>query len=90
MSMIRFEFDPNKSLSNRDEQGIDFEAAQALWADGGLVEVEARSDDEPRFFAIGKIGGKNWTAICVRRGDAIRIISVRRSRKQEIRSHEGG
>ncbi len=31
---MRFEFDPAKSAENRRKHGIDFEAAQELWAGG--------------------------------------------------------
>nr|WP_234837907.1 BrnT family toxin [Sinorhizobium medicae] len=34
------------------------------------------------------MGGKHWTAVFTYRGTAIRIISVRRARKQEIEHYE--
>ncbi|MCB1885901.1 MAG: BrnT family toxin [Geminicoccaceae bacterium] len=80
-----FEYDPNKS-----KHGIDFKEAQALWEDGRLLEAPARTDDEPRFLMIGKIGDKHWSVVCVRRGDNLRIISVRRVRTQEIERYESG
>ncbi|MNL86364.1 hypothetical protein D3C87_2150420 [compost metagenome] len=48
----------------------------------------AKDDQEPRFMAIGEIGDKLWSAICVHRGNRIRIISVRRSRKLEVEIYE--
>ena len=42
-----FEYDPDKSAENKRKHGIDFEAAQRLWADAGLVEIPARTTDEP-------------------------------------------
>jgi uncharacterized DUF497 family protein len=88
---MEFEFDPAKSDSNKDKHGIDFVEAQALWLDGGLEVVlsKSRMTDEERFLAIGQIGGKHWTAICTLRGEAIRIISVRRARKEEVDYYEG-
>ena len=83
-----FEFDPDKSAVNKDKHGIDFVEAQALWQDGRLFSLPARRDSEPRFMAIGKIDGKHWSAICVHRSRNIRIISVRRSRRQEIELYE--
>ena len=83
-----FEFDPAKSVSNREKHGIDFVAAQALWDDVNLVEAPARDLDAPRFLAIGTIGGRHWAAIFARRGDAIRIISARRARDREIEHYE--
>lgn len=83
-----FEFDLKKSLSNKDKHGIDFEEAQALWNDPHLLEIEARTSDEPRFLLIGVIDGKHWSAVVTYRGDKIRIISVRRSRSEEVELYE--
>lgn len=62
--------------------------AQVLWDDPNVLEVPARTDDEPRFLVIGRIGGKHWSAIVTYRGAAIRIISVRRSRQEEVAIYE--
>ena len=84
-----FEYDPNKSQKNNLKHGIDFEEAQQLWSDSYRVEVEARSTTEPRFLVIGKIQDKHWSAIVTYRGETIRIISVRRARKNEVELYEG-
>ena len=83
-----FEYDPDKSAENQRKHGIDFEAAQRLCADAGLVEIPARTTDEPRWLLIGKIDEKHWSAIITRRGDNIRLISVRRSRDDEVAIYE--
>ena len=85
---MEFEFDPNKSGRNKKKHGIDFVEAQALWDDPDLIEIPARTSDEPRFVVIGKISGKYWSAVITYRGEKIRIISVRRSRKEEIDIYE--
>ena len=54
--MNDFEYDEDKSQANLEKHGIDFQDAQALWKDPGLLEIKARSDDGPRFLAIGLIG----------------------------------
>ena len=86
---MEFEFDAEKSTANETKHGIDFDDAQALWDDPWLLEAPARTDDEPRFMVIGRIAGRHWSAVCTRRGDRIRIISVRRARKEEIERYEG-
>jgi uncharacterized protein len=83
-----FEYDPDKSAENRRKHGLDFEEAQALWADSALVEIPARVTDEPRWVLIGKIEQKHWSAVVTRRGDNVRIISVRRSRHEEVAIYE--
>ena len=85
---MEFEFDPKKNASNKDKHGIDFEEAQALWNDPHLLEIEARTSDEARFLLIGMIDGKHWSAVVTYRGDKVRIISVRRSRKEEVELYE--
>lgn len=85
---MEFEFDQSKSESNRDKHGIDFTQAQALWDDPDLVEIPARTLDEPRFLVVGKIKNSHWSGVVTYRGDNIRIISVRRSRKEEVEIYE--
>ena len=83
-----FEYGPDKSAENKRKHGIDFKAAERLWADAGLVEVPARTTDEPRWLLIGKIDEKHWSAIITRRDENIRLISVRRSRDEEVKLYE--
>lgn len=82
------EFDERKSKANKAKHGIDFVEAQALWEDIDLLVIPARTEDEPREMAIGKIGGRHWSAIVTPRGEKIRIISVRRARKEERELYE--
>jgi len=86
---MEFEFDPWKSVSNKSKHGIDFHEAQALWDDPDLIEIPLRTSDEPRFLVIGKISVKYWSGIITYRSSKIRIISVRRSRKEEVDIYEG-
>ena len=86
--MMAFEFDDAKSRSNLEKHGIDFEAAQELWQDPDVVEVQAKVEGEPRFLIIGRIGTKHWSAIVTYRDDRIRLISVRRARKSEVNLYE--
>ena len=85
---MRFEYDPDKSRSNKEKHGIDFQAAQALWSNLDLIEIRARTEDEPRYMVIGKIGDKHWSGIITYRDEVIRIISVRRSRREEVGLYE--
>ncbi len=86
--MPDFEYDEQKSASNLAKHGIDFVDAQALWHDPDLLEIPARIEDEPRYLVIGSIGSKHWSAVITYRAGAIRIISVRRSRDEEIELYE--
>lgn len=88
MNIPDFEFHASKSTSNRLKHGIDFEEAQALWNDPLLLEIPAKLEDEPRFLLIGTIDRRDWSAVITYRGNKIRLISVRRSRKEEITLYE--
>ncbi len=80
---MEFEFDPYKSAVNKEKHGIDFIEAQALWFDPGKVEIKARTVGEPRKLIIAMLDEKVWSAIFTMRKNTIRIISVRKSRKDE-------
>jgi hypothetical protein len=83
-----FEFDPRKNEANHAKHGIDFEQAQTLWDDESHLEIPVKDLDEPRFLIIGQINGKHWSAVITYCGENIRIISVRRSRDEEIDLYE--
>jgi uncharacterized protein len=86
---MAFEFDPRKSTANLAKHGIDFVEAQRLWEDPDLLEIPARTEDEPRWLIVGRIGSRHWSAVVTSRGEFIRIISVRRSRDEEVALYEG-
>jgi len=85
---MNFEFDPLKSDANLRKHGIDFLEAQALWRDPALVEIPARTLDEPRFLVIACLQGRHWSAVITYRQQSIRLISVRRFRPDEVQLYE--
>jgi hypothetical protein len=84
---VRFEWDPAKSAANLAKHGLDFATAARLW-DAPVVYLPSRHGGEPRQLAVGRLSGRMWTAIVTRRGDALRLISVRRSRREEEQVYE--
>ncbi len=85
---MAFELAERKSRANKAKHGIDFVEAQALWLDEALAEAPARSETEARFLVVGLMGGKHWSAFITYRGETIRLISVRRSRPEEVAIYE--
>ena len=85
---MEFEFDKRKSKTNKKKHGIDFVEARGLWNDPDRIEIPAVTIDEPRFIVIGKISDTHWSTIITYRGEKVRIISVRRSRREEIEIYE--
>ena len=86
--MHEFEFDDNKSFSNKEKHGICFLEAQKLWDDSEALSLNALDRGEDRFLLIGKLQGRHWSAIFTYRGKKICLISVRRSRKNEVAVYE--
>ena len=86
--MVAFEFDNDKSVSNKLKHGIDFIQAQTIWDDPDILEIPTKIIDEPRFLVIGCRDGKHWSAVITYSAEKIRIISVRRSRPEEVELYE--
>ncbi len=80
---MKFEWDANKSRTNKSKHDLDFNAAKEMWNDSNRVEIQIPYPFEDRSILLGKIDDKLWAAIFTHRGNAIRIISVRRARRQE-------
>ena len=85
---MEFEFNPKKSDINMKKHGINFIEAQTLWEDPDLIEIPAKTKDEPRFLVVGRISEKHWSGVITYRGEKIRIISVRQSRQEEVDIYE--
>ena len=85
---MRFEFDRVKSAVNKEKHGVSLAEATQLWQEAYL-EVKARTVDEVRFMAIGRIGEKLYACIYTVRGEVIRLISCRRARAKEVQLHHG-
>lgn len=86
--IMEFEFDKRKSQINKKKHGIDFIEAQALWNDPDRIEIPTKTVDEQRFLIVAKLSDQYWSGIITYRNEKIRIISVRRSRKEEIEIYE--
>ena len=87
-TLFTFKFDQNKSQANLEKHGINFIDAQLLWNDPDLLEIPAKTIDEHRSLIIDKITNKYWSSVITYRDVNIRIISVRRSRQEEVNLYE--
>jgi uncharacterized DUF497 family protein len=88
--VLQFEWDPAKSASNKLKHGIDFDEAKAIWQDAKRFVTDAdHTGPEPRQVTVGLLNGKMHAAITTMRGDTIRIISVRRARRDEEANYGG-
>lgn len=78
-----FEFDKNKSRSNKVKHGMDFTMAMKLWNDPNRLEIPAQWVNESRYLLIAVLEEEYWSAVFTKRNNKIRIISVRKSRRYE-------
>jgi len=82
---MKAEFDAGKDEANRFKHGVSLAFGRRVFDDGDHVIVRSSRpiDGEDRAKAIGRVDGRLWTAVHVWRGDAVRMISVRRSNSGE-------
>ena len=81
--MFEFEWDENKSYKNKLKHGISFEEATKLFQKGVKVYLAKEVGDEIRYLISNYLNGKCYSAIFTLRNGKIRLISVRRCRKNE-------
>jgi uncharacterized protein len=81
-----FEWSEEKAASNRRKHGIDFDDAIEIFYGPNLLRRSDRNEEE-RWLAIGETEGRVITVVFTWRGDALRIISARRARRNEERAY---
>lgn len=85
---LKYDWDPGKAAANKAKHGLAFEDAEAFDWTTALVAGDRRADyGEPRFKALGFIDDRLCVMIFTERGDAVRIISLRRANAQERKSY---
>jgi uncharacterized protein len=86
---VRIEFDPAKSARNANERGLPFERFGDLDLEAGIIEPDRRRDyGEERFLVTAPLKGRLHVACFCIRGDAFRIISLRKANHRETRRYE--
>ncbi len=85
---MEFEWDENKRRRNLEKHDIDFLDADLIFGSPHLLEQARTVDDEQRWLAVGMIEDVHVTAVFTHRGDAIRIISIRKARDAERRKYQ--
>ncbi len=85
--MLSFVWDETKAASNLRKHGVSFAQAERAFDDPGMtfLQDETMPYGEVRTIAIGLMGVTLLTIVFTERGGAIRIISARRSNRQEER-----
>lgn len=89
---MKFEWDENKNQANIKKHGINFADAVYVFSDLFALNIpdDEHSDIEERWILLGKSLQMSVLLIVhtYREGDSIRIISARKSTKNEQRIYE--
>ena len=86
--MASVEFDPRKDVVNRLKHGVSLVLAlEFAWSSAKVEPDERRAYGEERFRAIGFIGGRLYVVVFTRRGEALRIIGLRKANRRERRRY---
>lgn len=87
---MEFEFDPAKDEANRFKHGSRLSFGERVFDDPyhRVLPSFRECDGEDRYKAVGLVGGKLHTVVYVIRGEAFRLISVRRSNASEQRDYD--
>ena len=81
---MQIEFDPTKRDRTLNERGIDFARADEVFAATHFTGEDTRQDyAEPRYITVGKLDGRMVVMVWTPRGEARRIISMRKANERE-------
>ncbi len=85
---MRIEFDPNKDAGNQSKHGVSLSLASELDWEAALVWVDDRFEyGELRMIALAPKTGVLYYVAFVERGEARRIISLRRANRREVKHY---
>jgi uncharacterized DUF497 family protein len=75
---MTFEWDEQKNKDNQNKHGVSFELAQYAFADSNRIIAEdlSHSENEKRFYCIGKVGEGIITVRFTYRRNIIRIFGA--------------
>lgn len=85
---MRIEFDPVKDAGNQAKHGVSLSLAEELDWDAALVWVDDRYEyGELRMIALAPKTEILYYVAFVERGEARRIISLRRANRREVKHY---
>jgi uncharacterized protein len=85
---MRIEFDPDKDAGNQSKHGVSLALASALDWEAALVWIDDRFEyGEARMIALAPKTGVLYYVAFVERGEARRIISLRRANRREVKHY---
>lgn len=86
---MNIEYDPNKNQVNIENRGIDFGIAVDFdWHTALVIQDERHDYCEERYIAMGRINNRLHVLVFTVRGEVIRVISLRKANKKEVKHYE--
>lgn len=86
---MKIEYDPNKNQANMTSRGIDFAIAVDFdWHTALVIQDERHNYGEARYIAMGRIDERLHVLVFTVRGEVIRVISLRKANKKEVKHYE--
>jgi uncharacterized protein len=86
---MRIEYDARKSIENEKLRGISFDLAERFDWESAIITRDVRKDyGEDRFLALGLIDVTLHSLAFTPRSKWIRVISLRKANKREIKTYE--
>jgi uncharacterized DUF497 family protein len=81
---LQIDFDPDKRNKALSERGLDFARAGEIFAGRHFTAADIREDySEPRYITLGKLDERMVVMLWTPRGEARRIISMRKANERE-------
>lgn len=81
---MEIEFDATKRDQTLTERGLDFARAAEVFAGRHFTVEDAREDyGESRYITVGKLDGRMVIMVWTPRGEARRIVSMRKANDRE-------
>jgi uncharacterized DUF497 family protein len=77
------EWDPNQHAANLTKHGLDLAGGIELFDGRAVYSYKSPRSDEARLVTVGSLAGTLAALVWVQRGDAVRLISLRRARDAE-------
>ena len=86
---MTYEWDEATNRSNFAKHGVDFTDAESVFAGPGITFVDNRFDyGEERYVSLGLLAGRVVVIAHSLRGDATRIISMRKANRREQKIYQ--
>jgi hypothetical protein len=83
---MKIEFDPRKDVINKAKHGVSLADAEFIeWQWVWVIEDARYNYGERRMVGYAPIGARVYSVVFTRRDEVLRIISLRKANRREVR-----